>query len=191
MPPKTVKSTLLDAFEELDDSQMLKFCDRLLDRQDEPRVKRSAIQNSDRITVTNAMVSVFTERRAVRVAVEVLRDCSYNELADCLDRGLTRLSAGAPVAESMADDRHFVDKHQPALIQRVSMVAPIMDQLLNKKVINQEGYDTVMLNHATPQARMRELFSRALTSSGTKGKDVFLQILEENEPYLVNDLLGK
>lgn len=87
----------------------------------------------------------------------------------------------------LASGKHFVDQHRSALIQRVSMVAPILDDLLDKNVINHEGYNMVM-SKATNQEKMRELFNGPLNSSGTRGKDVFYEILVEKEAYLIDDL---
>ncbi|XP_049439529.1 uncharacterized protein LOC125893087 isoform X1 [Epinephelus fuscoguttatus] len=85
---------------------------------------------------------------------------------------------------------HFVDKHQCALIERVSNIKPILDNLLSEKVIQQEEYDTISAIPTT-QEKMRKLYSGALKAAGHDGKDVFYKILEENETYLVADLKRK
>ncbi|KAL7394009.1 hypothetical protein ABVT39_019294 [Epinephelus coioides] len=85
---------------------------------------------------------------------------------------------------------HFVDKHQCALIERVSNIKPILDNLLSEKVIQQEDYDTISAIPTT-QEKMRKLYSGALKAAGHDGKDVFYKILEEKETYLVADLKRK
>ncbi|KAK0146134.1 Apoptosis-associated speck-like protein containing a CARD [Merluccius polli] len=85
---------------------------------------------------------------------------------------------------------HFVDRHRSSLIQRISLVAAILDQLLYHKVVSQEHYDTILAK-ATQQDQVRELYSGALRSSGTRGKDIFLSVLEELEPFLIEDLRGQ
>ncbi|XP_078027637.1 NACHT, LRR and PYD domains-containing protein 1a allele 5-like [Epinephelus lanceolatus] len=85
---------------------------------------------------------------------------------------------------------HFVDKHQCALIERVSNIKPILDNLLSEKVIQQEDYDTISAIPTT-QEKMRKLYCGALKAAGHDGKDVFYKILEEKETYLVADLKRK
>nr|XP_033495582.1 uncharacterized protein LOC117265281 isoform X2 [Epinephelus lanceolatus] len=85
---------------------------------------------------------------------------------------------------------HFVDKHQCALIERVSNIKPILDNLLREKVIQQEEYDAISALK-TSQEKMRKLYSGALKAAGHDGKDVFYKVLEENEKYLVADLKRK
>ncbi|XP_078027625.1 uncharacterized protein LOC117265280 [Epinephelus lanceolatus] len=85
---------------------------------------------------------------------------------------------------------HFVDKHQCALIERMSNIKPILDNLLSEKVIQQEDYDTISAIQTT-QEKMRKLYSGALKAAGHDGKDVFYKILEEKETYLVADLKRK
>lgn len=81
---------------------------------------------------------------------------------------------------------HFVDKHRCDLINRVNNVAQILDELLNKRVINQEGYDKIRCLK-TRQDQMRELYCSGLKASKAC-KDIFFTSLEEHEPYLMDEL---
>lgn len=80
---------------------------------------------------------------------------------------------------------HFVDKHRIKLTQRVKNIAPILDGLLLYNVISQESYDEIM-SMPNSEGKIRALFSGPLESTG--GKDIFYNILKENEPYLLDDL---
>uniref|UniRef100_A0A8C7MTK1 Si:ch211-66k16.27 n=1 Tax=Oncorhynchus kisutch TaxID=8019 RepID=A0A8C7MTK1_ONCKI len=80
----------------------------------------------------------------------------------------------------------FVDKYMPQLIQRVTMVMPIADELLAEDMIHEEMYSNISAAR-TNQSKMRELF-KALHSGGNKVKSAFLSTLRENEPNLVQDL---
>ena len=84
-------------------------------------------------------------------------------------------------------EEHFVDRHRSSLVQRISSVAAILDQLLDHKVVSQEQYDNI-LNKGPPQNQVRELYSGPLKSSGTRGKDIFLSVLEKLEPLLIKHL---
>ncbi|KAM4735725.1 uncharacterized protein FYW61_006147 isoform 2-T2 [Anableps anableps] len=95
---------------------------------------------------------------------------------------------GGSSAEAVAvktEEEHFVDKHRDALIQRARNIGPILDGLLQKKVLQQETYDTIR-SLPTSEARMREIFS-CLTAADVC-KDIFLSILQEKEQYLIADL---
>ncbi len=83
-----------------------------------------------------------------------------------------------------------MDKHQCDLIERVSNIKPILDNLLKKGVIQQEDYDTIGAIQTT-QERMRKLYSGPLKAGGQAGKDIFYEILEAKESYLVADLKRK
>ncbi|KAK0139328.1 NACHT, LRR and PYD domains-containing protein 1 [Merluccius polli] len=63
----------------------------------------------------------------------------------------------------VSPEEHFVDRHRSSLIQRISSVAAILDQLLDQKVVSQEQYDTILAK-ATQQNQVRK----------TRGKDIFL-----------------
>eukprot|EP00063_Salmo_salar_P037125 XP_014011960.1 PREDICTED: uncharacterized protein LOC106577981 [Salmo salar] len=86
-----------------------------------------------------------------------------------------------------SQSKHFVDLHRTDLIQRVSQVDPILDRLLKSGVITANGYSE-MRSERTKQKKMRELFDWPLTGCGPKGKDIFLEILKEQEPFLIREL---
>ncbi|XP_042184999.1 NACHT, LRR and PYD domains-containing protein 1 homolog isoform X2 [Oncorhynchus tshawytscha] len=88
--------------------------------------------------------------------------------------------------ESSEDSAQFVDKYMPQLIQRVTMVMPIADELLAEDMIHEEMYSNISAAR-TNKSKMRELF-KALHSGGNKVKSTFLSALRENEPNLVQDL---
>uniref|UniRef100_A0A3Q4M1Z0 CARD domain-containing protein n=1 Tax=Neolamprologus brichardi TaxID=32507 RepID=A0A3Q4M1Z0_NEOBR len=87
---------------------------------------------------------------------------------------------------SSAPREDFVDKHRSQLIQRVSNIAPILDELLDKKVIDQEQYDKIRAL-PTSQDKMRELYSGPLKASAAC-KKIFYESLLANEIFLIEDL---
>ncbi|XP_029927444.1 apoptosis-associated speck-like protein containing a CARD isoform X2 [Myripristis murdjan] len=197
MPPKATKAAIQDALEDLPEKKLKKFCMVLLDRRGEPRVKTSAVEGKDCITIAQVLVSTFTELGALQITLELLREIDCNEEAERLERDSKAVSsasactqgpsAGASAGRYMSGDKHFVDKHRTALIQRVSTVPSLLDELLGRGVIKQEGYNTIMAQ-ATSQAMMRELYKGPLNACGSSGKDIFYEILEELEPFLISDL---
>ncbi|XP_035991416.1 uncharacterized protein LOC118562707 isoform X1 [Fundulus heteroclitus] len=98
---------------------------------------------------------------------------------------------GAPTeaAAVKTEEEHFVDQHMVELVQRVTSIAPILDKLLKAKIMQDETYDEISAL-PTCQAKMRALYRGPLKAS-KRCKDVFYEILEELEPFLIKDLMGK
>uniref|UniRef100_G3PFF1 CARD domain-containing protein n=1 Tax=Gasterosteus aculeatus aculeatus TaxID=481459 RepID=G3PFF1_GASAC len=103
-------------------------------------------------------------------------------------------SAGAAGVNTTAPDgsaeKHFVDEHRTALIDRVTNVAAILDDLLDGEVISKGSYEEIMAL-STRRDQMRKLFSGPLDGSGRAGKDLFYKILEKKEKFLMKDLQKK
>ncbi|CAL8261810.1 unnamed protein product [Boreogadus saida] len=194
----TIRQVLQHSLEDLTKDQLKKFCASLLDRvrEGEPQVRRRALEDKDEIGIADVLVSTFTDAKAGSVMVETLRDIECNHIAARLEPKLENLNppGSRPSANSMIPtskarpgEQHFVDKHRSALIQRIRRFPPILDRLLDRKVLSQEEYDAIMA-HRTSQEQARHLYSGVLTSSGTRGKDIFLSVLEELEVHLLEDL---
>ncbi|XDV27921.1 hypothetical protein PO909_031362 [Leuciscus waleckii] len=100
---------------------------------------------------------------------------------------LTEPSKGVePPEHRRIPETEFVNTHGDELIQRVSSVMPIADNLKSKKMITGETWRTIKAVEPQPQ-KMRLLLD-ALDSGGDSVKAEFYRLLKENEPYLVDDL---
>ncbi|KAM7383061.1 hypothetical protein PAMP_002745 [Pampus punctatissimus] len=184
--------------EDLKKEDFNKFCHHLLDRRDEPRVRRNRVEGKNFLDITDVLVATFTESKAVIVAEEILRQMGCNDDADRLVKdtcgqsskpvssSTASPSAGATGGNTTETDKHFVDKHKVQLIKRVSNIGPILDELFDHDVIQQECYEKIRAL-PTSQEKIRELYCGPL-KAGVKGKDVFYNLLEEHEPYLIDDL---
>lgn len=86
----------------------------------------------------------------------------------------------------ISSDEHFVDKYRSQLIASVSSIAPILDELLQQKVIQQESYDKIMAQPIC-QEKVRDLY-RGPLKGGTACKDAFYRCLKKHEPYLLEEL---
>ncbi|XP_064797268.1 apoptosis-associated speck-like protein containing a CARD isoform X1 [Oncorhynchus masou masou] len=201
--PKTVGDTLIGVLNDLGMTKLKWFRHKLCERKQEPKIRRGNVEKLDPIDLADLLTRTFTEDGALDVAIEVLRaiDChdGAKELTDFkkdyftaqeswVMSGAAKGSALGP--NNMIKDKHFVDHHRTALIDRVSQVAPILDRLLERGVITSNAYSDVRAEK-TKQNRMRELIDVPLKASGSKGKDVFLDILMEQEPYLISELKGE
>ncbi|XP_046907814.1 apoptosis-associated speck-like protein containing a CARD isoform X2 [Hypomesus transpacificus] len=174
MPPKTVKKILNDVLGDLQSKNFKKFKNYLSDRDQEPRIPVSVIENADEMDIVDALVRTYTEKKAISVAIEVLRDINCLDLAEKL--------------ENYMKGRHLVDVHRAALIQRVTSVGVILDDLLGQEVLSDEKYNEVTAEK-TRQDKMRKLYD-VISAASSEGKDVFYKSLEKHEKFLMKDLIG-
>ncbi|XP_061078885.1 uncharacterized protein LOC133112636 isoform X1 [Conger conger] len=98
--------------------------------------------------------------------------------------GLQR-SGGSATPEN--SEKHFIDLHRTALIERACNVTTILDRLLDRTVVTHRGYDEIQ-SESTSQNKMRKLLSGPIHSGGRRAKDVLFEILETQEPFLMEEL---
>ncbi|XP_077303367.1 uncharacterized protein LOC143923520 isoform X2 [Lithobates pipiens] len=82
--------------------------------------------------------------------------------------------------------KHFVDEHRVKLIEKVTSVEPVLDDLMDNNILTQEQYDTV-LKKTTTQDMMRELY-RHQRSWGDRDKNIFQRLLKKHNPALFRGL---
>jgi len=79
-----------------------------------------------------------------------------------------------------------VDAKSAKLIQRVTSVMAIADELKSNDMLHKEKYDEIKAEK-TSQDKMRMLFD-SLKSGGDKVKKAFYDLLEKHQPQLFEDL---
>ncbi|XP_048020130.1 proteoglycan 4-like [Megalobrama amblycephala] len=84
-------------------------------------------------------------------------------------------------------EAQFVDKNEAALIERVTSVMPIADELKSKDMLHGEKYDEIRAE-VTNQRKMRKLFESL--KSGDTVKIAFYELLEKHELPLFKELGG-
>ncbi|XP_069571098.1 apoptosis-associated speck-like protein containing a CARD isoform X1 [Brachyistius frenatus] len=184
MAGSSIRKAVAGALEDLTEKDFQKFCFHLLDRRDEPRVKRNRVEGKDFMEITDVLVNHFTEEGAVLVTVDLLNQIGCCGVAKTLGEETAGRSSAA-AEQHGKKDQHFVDKHRNELIQRVSNVGPILDELLTK-VIQQERYDAIRAVKPS-QEQMRDIYG-VLLKAGTDAKDIFYNILQKHEKCLLQDL---
>ncbi|XP_008428887.1 uncharacterized protein LOC103477511 isoform X2 [Poecilia reticulata] len=102
--------------------------------------------------------------------------------------GSTEAGCSTETVTVKKEEEHFVDKHRETLIQRVRNIGPVLDGLLQKKVLLEETYNQIR-SLPTSESQLREIFSCLRAADGCK--DIFLSILQEKESYLIADLQSK
>uniref|UniRef100_A0A3P9BTE5 Pyrin domain-containing protein n=1 Tax=Maylandia zebra TaxID=106582 RepID=A0A3P9BTE5_9CICH len=149
-------------------------------------IPESKLEKASTCDLVDLVVQTYTEK-SVEVTKKVFRKINRNDLVQKLsDNSFLPLFSGSLVhlnsslsgafSSTKADQQnHFVDKHRVELIQRVSNIEPILDEIRALQ---------------TSQEKMRELYSGPL-KAGSASKDVFYQILQTHERLLLNDLCFK
>ncbi|XP_048859684.1 apoptosis-associated speck-like protein containing a CARD isoform X2 [Brienomyrus brachyistius] len=183
--PKTVKDCLIETFEDLNEEQFKKFKSKLIDRKGEPRIGKGIVQNMDRLDLIDKLVSTFTEKNAGQVTVNILRSANFTQEADDLQESLGIVSFSSGQTE-----KHFLDVHRTTLIERVNNVNSILDRLQDKGILNSVSYSDIS-TLPNDHNKMRALYDGPLKSCGNKGKDDLLSILQELQPYLMDELMKK
>ncbi|XP_068099902.1 uncharacterized protein [Hyperolius riggenbachi] len=80
---------------------------------------------------------------------------------------------------------HFVDEHRAALISQVSLVEPILDDLLSEKLLTNEQYDNVR-GAATSQEKLRKLYDYVRVWGDADKDKFYLALKRSNEPLIRN-----
>uniref|UniRef100_G3PFE4 ETS1-related protein n=1 Tax=Gasterosteus aculeatus aculeatus TaxID=481459 RepID=G3PFE4_GASAC len=205
MTARSIRVTLADMLDDLPGKNFDDFVDQLLDCGEEPRVRRNRVEGKSRLEVVDVLVSTFTETGAVRVSVEVLKQINCHEQANKLVKetsgqssnlketsGQSSNSGAAGVnttARHGRAEKHFVDEHRTVLIDRVTNVASILDDLLHEEVISKVHYDEIMAL-SPRQSQMRKLYD-PLYGAGRAAKEVFFKSLQAHENHLIQDLQKK
>nr|XP_040022416.1 apoptosis-associated speck-like protein containing a CARD isoform X3 [Gasterosteus aculeatus aculeatus] len=167
MPPKTPKAAIKDALANLSKDDFEAFCHALIDRPGQPNVPYNKVEGKNFLRIADVLMSTFTEAKAPSVTAELLEEIGCKQQATQLQK-------------------HFVDEHRTALINRVTNVAAILDDLIDEEVISKVHYDEIMAL-SPRQSQMRKLYG-PLYGAGRAAKEVFFKSLQNNEKFLMQDL---
>ncbi|KAL2078757.1 hypothetical protein ACEWY4_026442 [Coilia grayii] len=99
--------------------------------------------------------------------------------------GQTHECSSRPLQDKV-DEAEFLKRKMPDLIQRVTNVMQLADQMLSKDLIKTEQYREVKAE-PTDQRKMRCVFD-ALRSCGPPEKKLFFKILQNLHPSLLREL---
>ncbi|KAM9346020.1 NACHT, LRR and PYD domains-containing protein 3-like [Symphorus nematophorus] len=128
--------------------------------------------------VTQCKERLHTPVLAVpNITVPFKPEADASAAAGCPCLSETHVAASANTEEKEAD---WVDNNRDKLIQSVTLVMPIADQMVQRKIIHNETYANIKAAR-TSQEQMRELY-RALTS--IKAKSAFYRILQDVQPKI-------
>ncbi|XP_030015113.1 apoptosis-associated speck-like protein containing a CARD isoform X1 [Sphaeramia orbicularis] len=196
MAPDTIRMAILDCLENLEKEDKDKFLYQLIHRGGDPKVRRNKVEGKSLLQITDTLVNTFTEPVAYEVTVELLNKIGCSDDAKELAQVVKSLTSSTPSSSGEASGRaasrpanatslHFIDKHRVALINRVTNLDAILDELLGQ-FIDSAGYSKVRAK-PTNEEKMREILDVAM-KGGTKCKDILYEILERHEKYLLEEL---
>ncbi|XP_031169403.1 uncharacterized protein LOC116060112 isoform X1 [Sander lucioperca] len=80
----TIKQALRNTLQDLSREDFLELCHQLKDRREEPRVRYRDVENKSVLQITDLLVSTFTERGALPVALGILKQINCNQEAETL-----------------------------------------------------------------------------------------------------------
>ncbi|XP_062278755.1 apoptosis-associated speck-like protein containing a CARD [Scomber scombrus] len=154
-----------------------RFC--LQDRREEPRIRRGSLEGKDLYALTNVMVSTFTERGALKVTLEILRQMNCNEQADTLEsKTKACMDKGDPTFPKTSDGKLETKASQEAVIyvasQQQAVKEPKELEAEAKAQISSEGGD---LNNK------RLVLSRYKIQFGKYKGQTFKWLLENDVGY--------
>ncbi|XP_056315238.1 guanylate-binding protein 4 isoform X2 [Danio aesculapii] len=89
---------------------------------------------------------------------------------------------------SEIEKKYFFDAHRLAFIERVTNVKSIADKLRDQGIIHKELYSEITQTNVTIEQIMRKIYD-SVHSGGRKAKCKFIDILQEEEPCLLEDLI--
>uniref|UniRef100_A0A8C4DGC6 Pyrin domain-containing protein n=1 Tax=Dicentrarchus labrax TaxID=13489 RepID=A0A8C4DGC6_DICLA len=127
MPPKTIRTALAEMLEDLSKKDLEKFCHQLLDRREEPRVRRNRVEGKSFLDIVDVLVSTFTERVALQVAVDILTQIDCNEAARALGEMAVGYKKSCTVMQLQKKDvirlqLHLVKKKGGGLFSRITIL---------------------------------------------------------------------
>lgn len=130
----------------------------------------------------------------INIFIEVKEECTTETVWDTiLTRGdIKHLSRSVDQLKNKegasSPPEHFVDKHRKALIERLSHVDPVLDDLLAQSLLTQEQYENIRRRKPT-QEKMRQLYQYTTSWGYPDKENLYQAILRCNKP-LVIDLEG-
>ncbi|XP_063791290.1 apoptosis-associated speck-like protein containing a CARD [Pseudophryne corroboree] len=202
---RTARDALVTALENLDKKGLKKFRNKLNDwpiKEGFNKIPRGQLEDTDPDDVANLIKKFYTDTYGIQVALAVLEAIDEKDVAADFRSDLRNVAGFEFEVEPKGTDQeatpkatpplpeptreHFVIEHRGALISRMSLVSPLLDTLLQRKLLTDEQYDAV-LSKPTNQDKMRELYNHA-RSWGDTDKDIFYEALKKHNAPLIRDL---
>uniref|UniRef100_H9H158 PYD and CARD domain containing n=1 Tax=Meleagris gallopavo TaxID=9103 RepID=H9H158_MELGA len=184
----------LKVLEEHDFQKFKRELSKIQPKEGYERIELESVAGLSPAALATLLYSHYGRSHCVEVTVEVLRAIGQvqqaEHLLDMLQTGeLGEVRSWHSTPRSTARTwLHFVEQHREQLIQRVTSVSPVLDQLYGH-VLTNEQYQSIR-GMPTPQEQMRLLYS-FMPSWDVACKDLFLDALKKTNNHLLQDLQGQ
>ncbi|KAM3917794.1 apoptosis-associated speck-like protein containing a CARD [Leptodactylus fuscus] len=200
---KTVRDVLVQGLENLERKSFKRFKNKLNDveiKKGFSKIPKSKLEEADTEDVVDLIRRYYKDSYGIEVTLNVLEAIDERQEAEKLRNDLTAVNScpsrepsngngnGTNQREPSRDVLHFVDRHRTALITRVVLVDPILDDLLQDKLLTAEAYG-IIRSKSLSTMQMRELYS-FIQSWGNEDKDRLLESLRKHNMPLIRDLEG-
>uniref|UniRef100_A0A803XKI5 PYD and CARD domain containing n=1 Tax=Meleagris gallopavo TaxID=9103 RepID=A0A803XKI5_MELGA len=175
----------LKVLEEHDFQKFKRELSKIQPKEGYERIELESVAGLSPAALATLLYSHYGRSHCVEVTVEVLRAIGQVQQAEHL---LDMLQTARASDHSPIPGLHFVEQHREQLIQRVTSVSPVLDQLYGH-VLTNEQYQSIR-GMPTPQEQMRLLYS-FMPSWDVACKDLFLDALKKTNNHLLQDLQGQ
>ncbi|XP_038651186.1 apoptosis-associated speck-like protein containing a CARD [Scyliorhinus canicula] len=86
----------------------------------------------------------------------------------------------------LKSSKHFIEKHRLDLVERISLVEPLVDILRQEDVLNQNEYETIRAGETRAEQARRLLDS--VIHKGRRAMDILQDALWQQDQYLMKEL---
>ncbi|XP_073403540.1 apoptosis-associated speck-like protein containing a CARD [Dendrobates tinctorius] len=200
---RTIRDVLVNTLENLGKRAFKKFTNKLNDLEERRSIPRSQLEDVDPENVADLIIRYYTTDW-IDVTLDVLEAINENgeamKLRNAFKTGNGRapqdsamgVNQGSvtrgPIGETTTSryEEHFVDRHREALIGRVTLVNPVLNDLFKNGLLSCEERDRLSRMRSCYE-QMQELFSYA-ASWGSDEKDQFWGSLRDHNRPLLRSL---
>uniref|UniRef100_A0A803Y8E1 PYD and CARD domain containing n=1 Tax=Meleagris gallopavo TaxID=9103 RepID=A0A803Y8E1_MELGA len=171
----------LKVLEEHDFQKFKRELSKIQPKEGYERIELESVAGLSPAALATLLYSHYGRSHCVEVTVEV-------DGITLMHRPASARTASSTPRSTARTWLHFVEQHREQLIQRVTSVSPVLDQLYGH-VLTNEQYQSIR-GMPTPQEQMRLLYS-FMPSWDVACKDLFLDALKKTNNHLLQDLQGQ
>ncbi|KAM5151695.1 uncharacterized protein ACMZJ9_009936 [Mantella aurantiaca] len=175
---RIVWNGLRDILEDLDERQFKNFCRKLCDpHEGYSKIPGSSLENVNRKDVVDLIQRTVSYPQGIELAVTILKDINERDKAENLNGYLNNV---------IQDEVNFINHHSADLIREVTVVDPILDDLLQQKLLTQEQYHEIHSN-PTSEMKMRELYIY-VNNWSDRNQPILYRLLKKYNERLITSL---
>ncbi|XP_042341205.1 lysozyme g-like [Plectropomus leopardus] len=147
MPPKPVKRAMEDALKNLGEDDVKRFCSAILDRTEEPRVRKADLEGKNRREIVDILVQFHTEAKAEKVVVETLGEIGCNEVKRRLGFGNIMLvkTTGASMQTAQQDKLQYQGERASWAMAESDLLEMNNYKTIIQNVAQKKGLDPALI----------------------------------------------